>query len=194
MRREVSAGSRYDRGAALGRPLPSVPVCALYAPARGGAMRLSLLSRFRPSRSPLVFWVTVAVLAVMTGSVVARLVGRVDALADRYGPLRPVVVAARGVARGTALSDADLGMRLLPAAFVPQGAFGSPDQAAGRTAIAPLVSGQVVLQAHLAPGGLSGIAALLPAGTRGVAVPATGAAALVRRGDLVDVLATFDPA
>jgi pilus assembly protein CpaB len=155
--------------------------------------RLSRLSRFRLSRSPMAFWLAVALLALFTASVVAELVGRADALADRYGPLRPVVVAARPVERGAELSPADLAVRQLPAGFVPEGAFGSVGEAAGRTAVTPLVTGQPVLAGHLAPAGLSPVAALLPPGTRGVAVPLGGASTLVRRGDLVDVLATFEP-
>jgi hypothetical protein len=37
------------------------------------------------------------------------------------------------------------------------------------------------------------VAALLPPGTRAVAVPTGEASAPVRRGDVVDVLASFDP-
>ncbi|MDQ3980616.1 MAG: Flp pilus assembly protein CpaB, partial [Actinomycetota bacterium] len=156
-------------------------------------MRLSRFFRFRLSRSPLAFWVAVALLALATASVVAKLVGRADALAGRYGPLRPVVVAARAVDRGVELAQADIAVRRLPATFLPDGAFGSAEDVVGRTAVAPLVVGQLVLRGHLAPDGLSGVAALLPAGTRGVALPAEGGPGLVRRGDLVDVLATFDP-
>ena len=157
-------------------------------------MRLSRLSRFRPARSPIAFWLAVAVLALLTASAVARVVGRADALAARYGPLRPILVAARPVARGAHLAEEDLAVRRLPAAFLPEGAFASAAGALGRVAVAPLVPGQVVLAGHLAPDGLSGVAALLPPGTRGLAVPAGAAAGLVRRGDLVDVLlATFDP-
>jgi pilus assembly protein CpaB len=156
-------------------------------------VRLFRLSRFRLSRSPLAFWVAVALLALATAGVVAKLVGRADALAGRYGPLRPVVVAARSVERGVELAEADVAVRRLPATLLPEGAFASTGGVLGRTTVAPLVAGQLVLLGHLAPDGLSGVAALLPAGTRAVAVPAEGGPALVRRGDLVDVLATFDP-
>jgi pilus assembly protein CpaB len=154
---------------------------------------VSRLFRFRLARSPLAFWVVVGLLALVTASVVARLVGRADDLAGRYGPLRPVVVAARPVERGTELAREDLAVREVPSGFLPEGAFGSVGEALGRIPVAPLVAGQVVLGGHLAPDGLSGVAALLPPGTRAVAVPASGAQALVRRGDLVDVLATFEP-
>jgi Flp pilus assembly protein CpaB len=63
----------------------------------------------------------------------------------------------------------------------------------GRTPVVPLLAGQTVLAGHLAPDGVAGVAALLPAGSRAVAVPSGGASPPVRRGDTVDVLATFDP-
>ena len=157
-------------------------------------MRLSHLSRFRLSRTPLGFWLAVALLALLTGLVVAHLVGRAAALADRYGPLRPVVVAARPVERGAEIEASDVALRQLPAAFLPPGAMASVAPVVGRTAVVPLLVGQVVMGGQLAPEGLSGVAALLPPGTRAVAVPAAGASGLVRRGDVVDVLATFDPA
>jgi Flp pilus assembly protein CpaB len=53
--------------------------------------------------------------------------------------------------------------------------------------------GEVVLRARLAPAGTSPLAAALPPGTRGVAVPVDAAALPVAPGDVVDVLATFDP-
>jgi Flp pilus assembly protein CpaB len=148
----------------------------------------------RLSRSPALFWLAAFTLAVLTGSVVARLAARVDALAARYGPLRPVVVAARDVEPGAALDDADLAVQELPAGFLPEGALAAARDAKGRVAVAPLARGQPLFGAHLAPEGVRGVAALLPPGTRGVAVPTGGASAPVLPGDTVDVLATFDPA
>ena len=52
--------------------------------------------------------------------------------------------------------------------------------------------GEVLLRGQLAPWGLRGVAALLPPGTRAVTVPLHDTDP-VRRGDVVDVLASFDP-
>jgi Flp pilus assembly protein CpaB len=147
----------------------------------------------RLSRSPVVFWLAVGVLALATASVVARLVNRADALADRYGPLRPAVVAARAVERGTELEAADVAVSQVPARFLPEGAVATVEEVRGRTVVVPLVAGETVMRAHLAPEGLAGVAALLPPGTRAVAVPVGAASAPARRGDLVDLIATFDP-
>ncbi|MFN2502941.1 MAG: Flp pilus assembly protein CpaB [Acidimicrobiales bacterium] len=156
-------------------------------------MRLSRLLRFRLSRSPLAFWLVTVLLALMTGLVVARFVGQAQSLAARYGPLRPVVVASREVERGTEVEPADLAVRQVPAAFLPETATRSVAEVAGRTTVVPLLAGQPVFRGHLAPEGLAGVAALLPPGTRAVAVPVGGASVVVRRGDVVDVLASFDP-
>ena len=75
-------------------------------------MRLSRLAR-----TPFAFWLAVAGLALATAVVVAGALNRVEALAAQYGPLRPVVVAARAVERGAALVPADVAVRHLPAGY-----------------------------------------------------------------------------
>jgi Flp pilus assembly protein CpaB len=147
-------------------------------------------------RSPFAFWLAVAGLALTTSLVVAQAVGRANALAGHYGPLRPVVVAAHPVDRGTEVKAADLTVRRVPARFRTDGSFDSAGQVEGRVTVVPLVTGEPVLRAHLAPDGLAGITALLPPGTRAVAVPTGSASPPLRTGDVVDLLATFedDPA
>jgi Flp pilus assembly protein CpaB len=145
-------------------------------------------------RSPVVFWVAVAALAVVTGSTVARLVGEANAAAARYGTTRSAAIATRAVGIGARLEAGDVEIRTVPVAFLPEGTLGSSGEVAGRTVLVPLVPGQAVLRTHVAPTGLQGVAALLPPGTRGVSVPVGPAeAAPVQLGDTVDVLATFDP-
>ncbi len=146
----------------------------------------------RRSRSPLVFWAAAAGLALLTALVVSSALARARALESFYGPLRPVVVAARAVERGTPLADADLEVTRLPARWLPPGSIGSLATARSRSPVVPLLPGQPVLRGHLAPDGLVGAAALLPPGTRAVSVPVGGASAPVRVGDVVDVLATLD--
>lgn len=160
-------------------------------PAPSRSSRPVRLSRF--SRSPFAFWLAVAGLALVTALVVARAVGRAESLAGQYGPLRPVVVAARPIERGTALAAGDLAVRRLPARFRVAGSLTAVGQVEGHTAVVPLVPGEPVLRAHLAPDGLAGVTALLPPGRRAVAVPTGSASPPLRTGDVVDLLATFDP-
>lgn len=147
----------------------------------------------RLTRSPALFWVAVAALAALTWSVVAGSLGRAQAAAERYGSTRAAVVATRFVERGATVGRGDLATRQVPAAFLPDGAVAEMTSVQGRTAVSPLYPGQAVVGDQLAPEGLRGIAALLPPGTRAVAVPTSGATAPLRKGDLVDVLATLDP-
>ena len=147
----------------------------------------------RLARSAPVFWVVVAALAGLTALTAARLVGRAEASAARYGSLRPVVVATRPVEAGAVLQAGDVAVRALPAAFLPDDHVVAASDAVARTVVVALFPGVPLVRAQLAPEGVRGIAALLPPGTRAVAVPAGGASAPVRTGDRVDVLATFDP-
>lgn len=143
----------------------------------------------RIARTPVVFWSATAALALLTATATARLVGRAAAEAARYGGLRPVLVATRAVPVGATLTAADTAVRRVPAAFVPPGALRALP--AGRRVVVPLHPGEAVLAAHLSPAGAGGLAALLPPGTRAVAVPTGEATPPVRVGDAVDVIAVF---
>jgi Flp pilus assembly protein CpaB len=147
----------------------------------------------RLARSPLAYWVAVVALAAFTAITVAGQVGEAGAQAARYGPLRPVVTATRAVEVGSVLRAADVTVRPMPAAFLPEGAVAATADVVGRTVVVPLFQGAPVVAANVAPEGLEGLAALLPPRTRAVAVPAGAESVAVRRGDRVDVLATFDP-
>ncbi len=147
----------------------------------------------RISRSPLAYWLVVAVLALLTGTVAARVSGHAGALASQYGPLRPVVVAVRALEPGSVVDGDDVAVRQVPGSLVPEGAVPSPGQATGRTVVAPIFPGVAMVAAQLAPDGSRGLGALLPPGSRAVAVPNGRPSLALVRGDAVDVLATFDP-
>jgi Flp pilus assembly protein CpaB len=150
----------------------------------------SFLFRLR-FRRPALSLLAIAVLAAVTGAVVASLVGRAEAALRRYGPARPVAVATRAIAAGAVIRTDDAEVRSWPAGLVPPGAFSAVP--VGRTASAPTFTGEPLVAGRVAPGGLSGVAAVLPAGTRAIAVPLAGAGPPLAVGDTVDLLATFDP-
>jgi Flp pilus assembly protein CpaB len=146
------------------------------------------LSRLR--RRPSAYWVVAGALALLTALVVSRAVGRAEAGAARFGGLRPVAVALTTLPAGATVGAGDVELRPLPAALVPEGAL---ERVPVGAVLADAVhEGEVVLAARLAPAGASRLAAALPAGTRAVAVP-VDTALPVEPGDVVDVLATFDP-
>jgi len=147
----------------------------------------------RLSRSPLLFWAAVALLALLTASVVGRLVGRARAEAARYGSLQTAAVATRAVEVGAVVGADDVAARQVPAAFLPDGWVASPEEVVGRTAVAAVFPGQAVVREQLAPDGIRGIGAALPPGGRAVGVPTGPAGPPLEKGDVVDVLATFDP-
>ena len=116
----------------------------------------------RLARSPLAYWVAVVALAALTAFTIAGQVERAQAQAARYGRLRPVVVATRSVEIGSVVHSADVVLRAMPAAFVPDGALATPGEVVGATVVVPLLRGSAVVAAHLAPDGLEGVTALLP--------------------------------
>jgi Flp pilus assembly protein CpaB len=150
---------------------------------------LRAIRRWR--RRPAPYWLVAIALAALTAFVVARLVGQAEAAAARFGSLRPTLVALRELDAGAVVAPGDTELRPLPAELVPATAIDR--SAEGTVVTSPIHTGEVVVASRLAPGGVSPTAALLPPGTRGLAVPAGPATIPLRRGDVVDVLATFDP-
>jgi Flp pilus assembly protein CpaB len=63
----------------------------------------------------------------------------------------------------------------------------------GTVLTATVHEGEVVVAPRLSPAGRSALTAAVPPGTRAVAVPVDAAVLPVEPGDVVDVLATFDP-
>ena len=140
-----------------------------------------------------VWWLAAFVLAGATGLSVARLVGRAEARAARYGSARAVAVAARPLPAGATVAEGDVERRTVPVAFLPDAPVAA--EPVGHALTVAVAEGEPLLEAKLAPYGVRGVAALLPAGTRALAVPVDAAARPpLERGDRVDVLATFDVA
>lgn len=132
------------------------------------------------SRIPLIRIVVALGLGVATFAVVRPGL----APAAGTGPLVEVVVVARPVKAGTALVAADVHSRRLPVAALPDSdAARAP---VGLTARVDLVPGEVVLAARLGPRGL---AALLPPGSRALAVPRAAGTPPMERGQRADLLA-----
>ncbi len=110
----------------------------------------------RLARSPFAYWAAVVALAAFTASTIAGQVDRAGAQVARYGRLRPVVTAARPVEVGAVLRSADVVVRSLPAAFLPEGALGTTGEVVGRTVVVPLFRGTPVVAGQLAPDGHRG--------------------------------------
>jgi Flp pilus assembly protein CpaB len=144
--------------------------------------------RARLRRRPVAWWLLTLVLAGVTGQVVSSAVGRAEQGSARFGAARPVLVVTAELAAGAVLTDADAELRSLPVALVPDASVGA--EALGSRVRSPLFPGEVVRRERLAPAGMSAVAALLPPGTRGVAVARGEDVPPLEVGDVVDVLAT----
>lgn len=120
---------------------------------------------------------------------------RESALLAQVEPV-PVVIATAEIDAGAALDEALLAVATVPRRHREPGAIDAVAQAAGRIAQVPIRTGtQVTAAIARRPSPARGLSAGIPAGRRAIAVSLPRAAAgagLVRPGDAVDVLATFD--
>lgn len=141
----------------------------------------------RRSRRVGALWWTAAASVAAVGTL--RLGAAERAVADEraaWGTPVVVAVATADLAPGAAVGPADVELAERPAAMVPVGALTSVP--IGEVVTAPVVAGEVLVDARVGTGGLSPVAARVPAGQRAVAVPTAAAVPPLRVGDLVDVL------
>jgi pilus assembly protein CpaB len=120
-----------------------------------------------------------------SGLAAAAVASGLSAVVPAAAPTVPVLTAAHDLTAGAVLGPDDLVAAAVPRALVPAGALTDVALAAGRLVAGPVRRGEALTDVRLLG------AALLPAGSQ-VAVPVRLAepatAALVRAGDLVDVL------
>ena len=110
-------------------------------------------------------------------------------------PVRSVVVAARDLAAGEALTTASLSIVTLPAAQPLQGLISKPQDVAGRVLLAPVSSGEAITIHDLTNvGAAAGLAATIPNGMRMISLPATeqtGSSSLLAPGNHVDIFVSY---
>ena len=144
----------------------------------------------RLRRVPALYWVLAVGLAACTSLTVFRLAAAADARARYWGTFAEVPVVVRPTDAGHRLEADDFRMRSIPEALLPESDV--VFEPTGLTAIVPLVPGEVIVEAKLAPAGLRGPTAMLGAGQRAVAVPRTDTTPPLEVGDRVDVIVTLD--
>ena len=126
-----------------------------------------------------------------------------SSVARGYGPLRPVVVAARSLEAGKPLLPEQLSdglqLRRVPVRFVPPGALEAPEDALGMVPTSEVQAGSYLLAAQLrAPGHRGPAGPKLGPERHPVEIAVTGAGALLSagptvRGAKVDVVVTTEP-
>jgi len=140
------------------------------------------------------------VVSVCAGLVAMLLVGmylkyRESKLLFISDPL-PIVVAVQDIDEGSPVDATMIEVREIPRRFVEPGAFTSARAATRMVAAVPLRRGsQITTAVTLDPGPKTGVGVALTDGMRAVSVAVDdvhGVGGLIRPGDRVDVLVTFD--
>lgn len=145
--------------------------------------RIGLILR----RDPRVWWAGVLAVALGLGGATSSVVARAERVRQGWGATAQVLVAHHDLAPGDRVGRADVALVARPLALIPATALHAlPHGAIARAAV---LAGEVIVAERLAPSGLRGIAALLPAGTRAVAIPTeAGSTPPLAAGDHVEVL------
>lgn len=138
-------------------------------------------------RRPRLWWALVVTLALAVGLTVSAATGRAEAARRAWGDTVAVVVATEALQAGDPHDASRLAVEERPVAMVPESAL--TEVPTDRVAGAPILAGEVVVAERLAGAGLRGPAALLPSGSRAVAIPAErGLTPPLATGDRVDVV------
>jgi pilus assembly protein CpaB len=113
----------------------------------------------------------------------------------KQAPVVKVAVAAVNLPTGAALAKDSLELVDWPKSLAPDGTFATIQALEGRVTNGPLVKGEPVLAARLAPpGARQGMAAVIPDNMRAMTVPVNevvGVSGFIHPGDLVDVVTTM---
>jgi Flp pilus assembly protein CpaB len=136
-------------------------------------------------------WTAAAVVAVVTATTVLGLLASLRHQDEAYGALHAVAIARRDLPVGTRVTAADVASRRIRGESPERDAL-TEDRAVGRVVRIPLVRDATITARHLTRARRAGLSGVIPSGRRAVRLviehglrPAVG--------DLVDVLATFDP-
>lgn len=139
-------------------------------------------------RAPVAYWIAVVVAAAVTATIVSSTVRASERTTATLGPMTRVPVAAAPLAPGDDVARADVRWVMMPRRLLPRATIAA--EPVGHAVVVAVAEGEVLLEAKLAPWGRRGAAALMPPGTRAIAVPHGPASPSLARGDVVDLLAT----
>jgi Flp pilus assembly protein CpaB len=127
---------------------------------------------------------------VVTATVVASDLASLHRRASDFGPEVHAVVATTDLAVGARLGAADVRSRSVHRSQLPNGALLDVAEARGRVVAVPVLRGNFVLTRNLAPRRRTGLAGVLPTGTRAIRVDVANAT-VARAGASVDVIASY---
>lgn len=152
-------------------------------------------ARFPIPRRPPLRHVVAAALALFVGLTVHRTTTSAVDRAAALGDTVEVIVVQRSRGAGATLGGDDVTREPRPRAHVPDGAVTGSKivSVTGRALRSAVAAGEVLVTDRLAGEGRTGPAALVPRGWRAMAIPFIETPVPAAPGDLVDVIASFDP-
>ena len=146
-------------------------------------------------RYTFVFYVAIGIAALATFGVYRVLE---NTKASSRIATRPIVVATRNLAEGSALDRTALSVREWPVATIPAGAFSSADSLIGRVTRVAVFEGEAMVPGRLAPSGTGpGIEVKITPGKRAMGVrinDVAGVSGLIQPNSRVDVLVNINNA
>ena len=148
---------------------------------------------FRRSPRAAMLWLAALVVAALTASTVIASVSSLRHQDQAFGAIHSVLVARHDLPVGTPIASTDLGTRKIRGESPRSDTITRAHDAVGMIVRAPMLAGDLVTARHLAPRRRGEMSNVVPNGQRAVRLVVEHA---VRPavGDVVDVLATFDPA
>ena len=153
---------------------------------RIGRSRIPLRRRVLMARASAAYWVAVLLLALITATVLLRVMDRAASAERRLGPVRRVLVTSAPVRAGQPLTSRNTSREDRPVSQLPQGAL--DDAPVGASVLGPVARGEVLTRARVQSASMQ-----QPDGTAAIAVPLGQTPLAVQSGDRVDVYATYDP-
>ncbi|MDE0150918.1 MAG: Flp pilus assembly protein CpaB [Bdellovibrionales bacterium] len=144
----------------------------------------------------LVLWLSIglAIFAVML--VYSYTQEKSEALTKRFGAKTTLVVSTRDINEMETLDESMLELTEVPMDFAQPGHIGNIEDATGLVALAPIQSGEQILDNKIIkPGPVTGLSLQVTPKSRALTIPIDemrGVAKLIKPGDRVDILAALD--
>jgi Flp pilus assembly protein CpaB len=141
-----------------------------------------------------VYWVVALGVAGLSAHALATTLTRAENARAQWGSSRSVVVARHRLDVGAVVHASDVTTASWPDALVPRGSVDNVGAIEGRTVVEVIHPDEPLRTERLAPDGLHGVAALVPAGWRALAVPVGSAPLTLSVGDRIDLVAAVPDA
>jgi len=137
------------------------------------------------------------VLALVAGALVYYYLDNLKKTYQQQEDFKAVLVASIRIPAKTLVTSQMLAVKEMPARYITEKAIIDPKEALGKTTKSEILPGEIIREEKLASGknAADGLAFLIKPGMRAITVAVndvSGLAGLLRTGDRVDVLGTFD--